>query len=195
MNRVDGPCVQESALIFLVDTDKNPIYLEAKYNPMTGGLLKAKHIAIAKLAKSYAYNVDGWIGRQEQLFKWNRQAAHLGVPEAQFFLGFCYLHGSRVDPNALEGIRWYQKAANQEHKRAQYHLGICYKTGRGVDCDYNEAFRWHERAARGGDPQHKIALAQLYENGKGTPQDLAKARELYGSLPDNPEAIEALQRL
>ncbi len=47
-----------------------------------------------------------------------QQAAELGDPKAQSFLGFCYANGAGVIKDVAEAIKWYQKAAQQGNKEA-----------------------------------------------------------------------------
>ena len=62
-----------------------------------------------------------------------RPLAERGDAEAQCALGFLYLNGQGVPPDAAEAGRWYQLAADQGHALAQGNLGAMYALGGGVE--------------------------------------------------------------
>jgi TPR repeat protein len=68
--------------------------------------------------------------------------AENGDPEAQFKVGFMYVHGRGVDRDFDEAIRWMTAAAEQGFPEAQYNLALSYDIGRGVARDLVEAHKW-----------------------------------------------------
>ena len=68
--------------------------------------------------------------------------AEKGDAEAQFKVGFMYVHGRGVDRDFDEAIGWMTKAAEQGYPEAQYNLALSYDIGRGVARDLVEAHKW-----------------------------------------------------
>jgi TPR repeat protein len=65
-----------------------------------------------------------------------------GDAEAQFKVGFMYVHGRGVDRDFDEAMRWMTAAAEQGYPEAQYNLALSYDIGRGVARDLVEAHKW-----------------------------------------------------
>lgn len=74
---------------------------------------------------------------------------------------------------------------------AQGTLGVCYLEGIEVEVDYDEAFRLLSAAADQGAPRSIANLADMYAQGLGTPQDIAKAVQLYERV-ENVEFFAAI---
>jgi len=68
--------------------------------------------------------------------------AEKGDAEAQFKVGFMYVHGRGVDRDFDEAIKWMTAAAEQGYPEAQYNLALSYDIGRGVARDLVEAHKW-----------------------------------------------------
>ena len=49
-------------------------------------------------------------------------AAHRGVPEAQYELGVCYRRGEGVEQDIKTALYWYEKAADQGYLRAYHYI-------------------------------------------------------------------------
>ena len=47
--------------------------------------------------------------------RWYETAARVGHPAAQFYLGFMYQTGLRVEKDPVEAAQWYERAAHQGH--------------------------------------------------------------------------------
>jgi len=76
------------------------------------------------------------------------EAANLGDPEAQNYVGEIYEKGLGLTPDYQTAAHWYQKAAAQNFARAQINLGNLYEKGLGVSQDSVRALNLY-RAASG----------------------------------------------
>ncbi len=76
--------------------------------------------------------------------------AQHGDADAQFKVGYMYLHGRGVDRDFDSALRWLTLAADQGHAEAQYNLALNYEGGRGVAQDVVEAHKWASLAASQG---------------------------------------------
>lgn len=79
-----------------------------------------------------------------------RQAAEIGLPEAQYNLGRAYFDGDGLEVDRKAAIEWYKKAAEQGFAQAQYNLGVIYQNGLGIKQDFDSAVQWYERAGKSG---------------------------------------------
>jgi hypothetical protein len=66
--------------------------------------------------------------KTEAVERLQKAAAH-GDAEAQGRLGFMYLNGKNVPPDAAKAFQWLQKSAVQGNPHAQYNLGTMYSSG------------------------------------------------------------------
>jgi TPR repeat protein len=108
--------------------------------------------------------------------KWYRQAAELGLSDAQNSLAVCLESG--VDPteeDKAEAVKWYRKAAEQGHSTAQFSLAVCYDDDRGVETDMVEAAKWYRKAAEQGHIHAQSSLALCYDTGAGVEKDYVEA--------------------
>ncbi len=76
--------------------------------------------------------------------------AEQGDPDAQFKVGFMYLHGRGVDRDFEEAMRWLGLAADHGHAEAQFNIALSYDVGRGVAKDIILAHMWASMAATQG---------------------------------------------
>ena len=109
-----------------------------------------------------------------RLSQW-RQAAELGVREAQWLLGRCYDEGLGLERSDIHAIGWHLRAAEQGYPAAQNHVGSCYQNGNGVPQDEAEATRWYRRAAEQGYAVAQANLGWCYDAGCGVAADEAQA--------------------
>lgn len=54
-----------------------------------------------------------------------RKLAEKGDADAQFYLGYLYEEGEKLDQDPAEMVKWYGLAAAQGHTEAEYRLGLC----------------------------------------------------------------------
>jgi len=109
-----------------------------------------------------------------RLSQW-RQAAELGVREAQWLLGRCYDEGLGLERSDIHAIGWHLRAAEQGYPAAQNHVGSCYQSGNGVPQDEAEAVEWYRKAAEQGYAVAQANLGWCYDAGCGVAVDEAQA--------------------
>ncbi|MHC4328259.1 MAG: GA-like domain-containing protein [Planctomycetota bacterium] len=109
-----------------------------------------------------------------RLSEW-RQAAELGVREAQWLLGRCYDEGLGVEISEIHAVGWHLRAAEQGYPAAQNHIGSCYQNGNGVPQDETEAVEWYRKAAEQGYAIAQANLGWCYDAGCGVAVDEAEA--------------------
>lgn len=114
---------------------------------------------------------------EEEAMKWLKEAAQLGLAEAQGELGVCCQTGRGIEKNLEKAVYWFQKAADQNDAFSQNRLGNRYLLGEGVSKDLEKAFQWFQRAAEGGFVKAYVSLANCYKDGLGTKKDLGAAEQ------------------
>ena len=115
---------------------------------------------------------------EKRLPEW-KQAAELGVREAQWLLARCFEEGFGVERNEIHAISWHIKAAEQDYPVAQNHLGSCYQNGNGVPKDQAEAVQWYLKAAEQGYTVAQSNLGWCYDTSSGVDQDETEAVKWY----------------
>ena len=111
---------------------------------------------------------------EKRLPEW-KQAAELGLREAQWLLARCFDEGFGVERNEIHAISLYIKAAEQSYAAAQNHLGSCYQNGNGVPKDQAEAVQWYLKAAEQGYAIAESNLGWCYDTGSGVDIDETEA--------------------
>ena len=120
----------------------------------------------------------------EEYFAQLHKEAETGNAEAQFNLGWIYMHGEGytgvifmrdVPRDVARAFDWYQKAAVQGHVNAQYNLGMLYRLGLGVKADAESAFLWLQKAAAQGNDIAQYNLGMMYADGAGVRRNLPRA--------------------
>lgn len=121
---------------------------------------------------------------REDYFAQLHKEAEAGNSEAQFKLGWIYMHGEGytgvtfmrdVPKDTDKAHGWYQKAAEQGHVDAQYNLGMLYKLGLGVKADDEKGFLWLQKAAAQGNDIAQYNLGTMYAEGTGVSRNLPRA--------------------
>jgi len=103
-----------------------------------------KNDAVAALCLSFSPNP-----RQDQSLAWLRQAADLGLPDAQLLLGADLETGVKSRLDHQEAMTWYHKAADADFPFAQYELASIYSESRAAQQkNLPEAYYWARLAAR-----------------------------------------------
>lgn len=142
------------------------------------------------------WNADGVTRDEYAAVYWYRKAAIKGDARAQFNLGWAYDCGLGVDQIDAQALYWYRKAAEQNYAPAENNLGCMLEYGQGCEKNWKEALEWYYRAAEHGDAMGRKNLGEVYEKSKlGVKQDLAKAKELYQQVVDDPRAGEKAKKL
>jgi TPR repeat protein len=94
------------------------------------------------------------------------KAGELGSLDAQRDLGAFYATGDWTGPkDPVLAIQWYRRAAERGHSDAQYNLGFMYVLGEGIQSDREEGLRWLRLAAAQGEGAAMRLMADLYRNG------------------------------
>ena len=76
--------------------------------------------------------------------------AEAGDADAQFKVGFMYLHGRGANRDYDLAVKWIGKAGEQGHAEAQYNMAMNYNLGRGVPEDLVQAHMWATMASAQG---------------------------------------------
>lgn len=116
-------------------------------------------------------------------------AAHLGLCEAQTYLGVHYTESETKDME--RAVSFFKAAADQNDPEAQYFLGICYEQGWGVEANECKAASLYTQAVSGGHDGAMYNLAVFHHYGLGgLPEDHISAKELFdkAAAAGNPSA-------
>ena len=103
------------------------------------------------------------------------RAAELGEPEAQCYLGFCFMYGQGVDKDEARSVEWFSQAAAQGNVGAEYCLGAAFYLGRGVPKDFATAVKWWRKAGEHGSADAQFNLAGCFEKGEGVMRNFVEA--------------------
>ena len=76
-------------------------------------------------------------GNYAEAVRYYREAAMMGLSEAQNNLGVMYKDGQGVAQDYAEAVRWFKEAAEQGNVLAQSNLEWMYQSGSGVAQDYS----------------------------------------------------------
>lgn len=90
-----------------------------------------------------------------------RQAAELGLSEAQNNLGVLYKDGQGVGQDFEAAAHWFRLSAEQDNTLAQLNLGWLYHAGKGVSQNADSARYWYLRAATKGHTSAQLNLGIL----------------------------------
>ena len=121
-----------------------------------------------------------YFGKDEkEEFKYLKMSAEKGHVEAQYWLGFRFMHGYRIPKDEIAGELWLKKAAHAGNIEAQVQLGRWYEKAveDGGKGDYHQAVYWYQKAAEKGDSQAQLSLGFLYLRGKGVEINVVIARK------------------
>ena len=99
----------------------------------------------------------------EATFKYFKQAAEFGDPEAQYELGLCYFEGKGVHCDYNEAIKMWKLSAEQGYAIAQYRLGMEIPDEFLEDDEkVKEGMKWLEMAAKQGYAEAQWQLSNFY---------------------------------
>lgn len=85
----------------------------------------------------------------------------LGLPEAQYNLGMCYLQGHGVAQSPAHAAQYLGMAALQGFQLAEANLARMYEEGRGVKKDLERAKELYRAAARKSGQVGEDAVRRL----------------------------------
>jgi len=153
--------------------------------------------ALAQAQLSESFWESGRLPRNNQeALRWANKSLEQGHADGMCMKAALLDSGSGVKQNVKEALELWRNAAATAHPWAFARLGDRYLNGYGgVDKDYNEAVRWLTQAADRGNHWAMLNLGRCYENGLGVQADLFKAASLYRKSAENPDMIEARERL
>ena len=114
--------------------------------------------AIVPLA-DYYYGID----EKEKAVRLLERGKELGDPEAQTYLGLCYLFGNGITQNEKKGFSLVQEAAEKyKHGEALYYLSEFYTKGIGVEKNPTKAKYYYHQALENGYKPEKKSLEDYY---------------------------------
>ena len=114
------------------------------------------------LGELHRLGAGGLARDNAQAVAFYRLAAAQGLDEAQYSLGYMYLHSQGVAQDYAGALRLFQLAAAQGHPQALYRVAVCHERGYGVAAvDVAEAIRWYRRAQAAGSPSAAYHLQSL----------------------------------
>ncbi|RLJ17457.1 hypothetical protein DJ031_14125 [bacterium endosymbiont of Escarpia laminata] len=110
------------------------------------------------------------------------EAARMGDPVSQTYLGEVYDYGPETVQDAKKTAHWWRMAANSDYLPAQnllalksYYGGTVMGPEPGWKQDYKEAMRWWRISAEKGVPTSQFMLGDMYRHGQGVQSDLVEA--------------------
>jgi TPR repeat protein len=115
-------------------------------------------------------------------FAWFIKAAQFEFPEAQYYIGLCYLQGTGVEKNYSNALEWFHKAAKRHYSQAENSIGLMYKHGTGVVQDDKKALEWYKKAAEHGCIDAQYNIGKCYYYGRGVEIDYEKAASLFEKI-------------
>ena len=132
-----------------------------------------------EIAKSYWHGGEGVVQNKREAVAWFYRAAEQGHAQAQYALGYAFLHGEGVTSDASKAAAWWNEAAAQGHAKAQADLGELYANGYGVEKNMETFWHWIKLAAEQKEPKALNHAAYTYWEGELVAQDKNKALRLY----------------
>jgi TPR repeat protein len=121
-------------------------------------------IALLKLGQLHDRGL-GCIKEPMLAFEFYKKAASMGLPDAQYWTGWDYMHGHGVPQNLQSGIDYLNSAAKQGHAASQIMLAEFYlgDLGPGTQAkDRVSGYAWLSIAAQ-GDTHAKAYASQKME--------------------------------
>lgn len=116
-------------------------------------------------------------GEFEDAEMYLRQAAEMGVAEAQTVMGALLYGGAQENQKRAAG--WFKKAAEQEVPEAEYYFARCCEKGEGVPKDLVLAVKYMRKAADHGWIPGIIACGDYYYHGVGVAINRGIAADYY----------------
>ena len=104
-----------------------------------------------------------------------RQAAELGLAEAQTRWGLILLHGAGVAKDETNAVHWFRQAAEQGEPAAMLSLFHASVNGVAGAPPLPQVLPWLRRAAEAGERTACLTLGLLYYEGKEVPRNYSDA--------------------
>lgn len=100
-----------------------------------------------------------------------QEAADIGYPAAQYWLGLIYREGTIIPQDNEAAAEWYSRAAEAGNSYAMYNLAVMKRRGNGVQTDLKGAFELYQRASDLGHINATTNLGTAYLKGLGVSQN------------------------
>ena len=127
--------------------------------------------AMFHIALVYGYGLDGMPMDQAKGKRLLREAAGLGLPDAQFTLGDYYRHGKMgFEQNEEEALKYFKEAAEGGDVLSRHNIGMA----EGIKGNNVAAIRHLRLSASGGDRSSIEVLITGFETGMIHHGDLAE---------------------
>jgi len=106
-----------------------------------------------------------------------KQAAEIGVAEAQYNFGVTLENGYGIEKNIDSAFYWYLKSANQGWNDGLYKMMMAHANGIGAEQSNEKAFEYALACASNNDITCMFNVVGAYQDGLGTEKDLEKMLE------------------
>jgi|GEM_PF-1858238 len=123
---------------------------------------------------------QGVSGNPAEAFRWCRQAAEAGLPEAKALLAALSEEEFPSAANLAKAMEFYRQAAEADDREAAFALGSLLSKGLAGSPDFAEARKWYEKAAVAGDARAQFNLGLMHLTGKGGPASDKEALRWMG---------------
>jgi len=167
----------------LLGWEESGIFVAASEKVIRKIWVSAPNVSLEKVfyttAEDYYFGRNGCKQDYRQALKHYLDAAQLGMPAAQYSIGWMYYKGKGVKKDYVTARSWFLKAALQGHVNSQNSLGKLYSQGKGVAQDYQKSIKWYRLAAEQGNSIAQTNLGNKYYNGHGVKQDYGQAIQWY----------------
>lgn len=106
-----------------------------------------------------------------------KQAAELGIAEAQYNFGVTLEYGYGIEINIDSAFYWYSKSAEKGWNDGLYKMMMAHANGVGAEQSNEKAFEFALACAANNDITCMFNVVGAYQDGLGTEKDLAKMLE------------------
>jgi TPR repeat protein len=120
-----------------------------------------------------------------------KSLADKGSNAGLIYMGYCYLHGDRVEQNYPEAHRLLSLAHQKGALTGTFLLGTMYEDGLSIQQDIHYAIELYEQAAQIDLLYALLHLARIYRNGNGVPVDFSLAKYWYGRIMAIAEEVDS----
>jgi len=137
---------------------------------------------------------SGLLGSKEvgEGFHFMKQAADLGIAEAQLFIGL----QSAKEKDWTNAFNYFELGAKQKNASSIYNLAICYENGYGASKNIDKAMTLYKESAEKGHALSQIQLGESFLNGdRGFNKDFDQALYWFKKADEegHPEARSRIE--
>ncbi|OAX78834.1 hypothetical protein ACJ72_06852 [Emergomyces africanus] len=113
-------------------------------------------MAMMALCAWFMVGAEPLLSKDEyEAYEWARSAAELGLPKAQYAVGYFTEMGIGCRRDPLEANVWYVKAADQGDERAKHRIAAIRAAASGADPNSVASNRRNKQVERNGSPDDK----------------------------------------